>query len=329
MGCVAEDHNEVVVYSALDLEFARPILEEFERSSGIRVRAKYDVESTKTVGLTNALIAESARPRCDVFWNNEILNTLRLQRRNLLSPYDSPEKNRFPKDYRAADMTWYGFAARARVLLVNRELLPDRSEWPSSVLDLADRHWQHKVGLAKPLFGTTATHATILFERWGTDQATEFFREVSKNARVLSGNKQVARAVSRGQIAWGLTDTDDAIIEVEQGLPVAIVYPDQADGAMGTLFIPNTVARIRSGPNPNGAGQLIDYLLSAGTENRLAKSRSAQIPLGRGAATQDRVRTPSQIRAMQVDFEAAAAMWPKAAPILRHEFMWTSKSESR
>ena len=53
--------------------------DDFEKASGIRVLPKYDVESTKTVGLTAAIIAEAARPRCDVFWNNEILNTLRLE----------------------------------------------------------------------------------------------------------------------------------------------------------------------------------------------------------------------------------------------------------
>ncbi len=36
----------------------------------------YDTESTKTIGLTNKIRAERSRPRCEVFWNNEILNTL-------------------------------------------------------------------------------------------------------------------------------------------------------------------------------------------------------------------------------------------------------------
>ena len=68
----------VVVYTALDEQFSRPIFEQFTAETGIRVLAKYDTESTKSVGLTQALLAERARPRCDVFWNNEIVNTLRL-----------------------------------------------------------------------------------------------------------------------------------------------------------------------------------------------------------------------------------------------------------
>ena len=85
-GCLSQADREVVVYTALDAPFSQPILDSFEQKTGIRVRAKFDVESTKTVGLANAILAEAERPRCDVFWNNEILNTLRLKRKGLLAP---------------------------------------------------------------------------------------------------------------------------------------------------------------------------------------------------------------------------------------------------
>src|SRR5947207_1919885 len=83
-GCSFESSDEVVVYSALDREFSEPILERFTRESGVTTLPKYDLESAKTVGLTMAIIAEANRPRCDVFWNNEILNTLRLKDKGLL-----------------------------------------------------------------------------------------------------------------------------------------------------------------------------------------------------------------------------------------------------
>src|SRR4051812_3867168 len=71
--------DTVVVYTALDREFSEPVLKDYAKGSGVRVLPKFDVESTKTVGLTNLLVAEAARPRCDLFWNNEILNTIRLK----------------------------------------------------------------------------------------------------------------------------------------------------------------------------------------------------------------------------------------------------------
>src|SRR5207248_4016558 len=119
------------------------------------------------------------------------------------------------------------FAARARVLLVNTQLVPE-AERPTGIQDLTDPKWKGKVGIAKPLFGTTATHAACLFAAWGDDRAKAYFKGLKANGvQVLSGNKQVAQAVSSGQAAFGLTDTDDAMGEIDAGNPVAIVYPDR------------------------------------------------------------------------------------------------------
>ncbi len=104
--------DRVTVYSALDREFSEPLLRDFERRTGIRVLPKFDVESTKTVGLANLIIEEAAAPRCDLFWNNEVLNTLRLKEKGLLARFRPGAAADIPPAFKAKDGTWYGFAAR-------------------------------------------------------------------------------------------------------------------------------------------------------------------------------------------------------------------------
>ncbi len=325
---------EVVVYTALDSEFSQPILDQFAAETAIRALPKFDTESTKTVGLAEAIRAEAARPRCDVFWNNEILNTLRLEREGLLAVCRVRAAEDYPAMYRSPDGLWYGFAARARVLVVNTDLVPE-AEWPRSIFDLADPKWRGRCAMAKPLFGTTATHAACLFAHLGEERAREFFRAVKENdVQILSGNRQVSISVGAGQVAFGITDTDDVMVELEKAMPVAIVYPDQpqpqpgaseaggiaAEEALGTLFIPNTLAVIKGAPHPEAAQKLIEYLLSPEVETRLAQGRSAQIPLGRRVEVEPRVESPRTIKAMQIDFEAAADQWDTAARFLRDLF---------
>lgn len=319
VGCWQRGANDVVVYTALDREFSEPLLDEFQRQSQVVVVPKFDVESTKTLGLTQALIAEANRPRCDVFWNNEIINTIRLQKRGLLLPYQSSAGQAYPQQFRDPGGHWYGFAARARIFIVNTDLI-DEPNYPRSIQDLANEQWRDRVGIAKPLFGTTATHATVLFHLWGQDAATEFFTQVKSNAKILSGNKQVALSVASGQLAWGITDTDDANIEVLKGSPIAIVYPDQAEDAMGTLFIPNTIAIIAGGPNPAAARRFVEYVLSPPVEKALAQGPSAQIPLNPDVHVPTQAATLKEIRPVKVDFPAAANAWDIAAPILRDLF---------
>jgi iron(III) transport system substrate-binding protein len=312
--------DTVVVYSALDREFSEPLLKDYARRSGVRVLPKFDVESTKTVGLTNLIVVEAARPRCDVFWNNEIVNTIRLKEKGLLAPFRPSRAGDLPETFRAKDGTWYGFAARARILLVNTRLVAE-ADRPKGIKDLLDPKWKGKIGIAKPLFGTTATHAACLFAAWGDDRARAFFRDLKANGvQVLAGNKQVAMAVGSGQVAFGLTDTDDAMGEIDAGSPVAIVYPDRAPGGLGTLFIPNTLAIVKGAPHQKAAEALADHLLSPEVEAALAKGPSAQIPLLRSTDVKARVETPRTVHAMEVDFEAAARLWDKVAAFLVDEF---------
>ena len=317
-GGIAAD--TVVVYSSLDREFSEPILKAYGKRSGVRVLPKFDVESTKTVGLTNLIIAEAARPRCDLFWNNEILNTLRLKEKGLLAPFHPSHAGDLPETFKAKDGTWYGFAAAAAILIVNTKLVAE-ADRPKGIKDLLDPKWKGKIGIAKPLFGTTATHAACLFAAWGDEKAKGFFRDLKANGvQVFSGNKQVALAAGSGQIAFGLTDTDDAMGEIDAGSPVSIIYPDREPDGLGTLFIPNTLAIIKGSPHPKEAEALADHLLSPEVEAALARGPSAQIPLLKSTNVKARVETPKTVHAMEVDFEAAAKIWDKVAAFLVSEF---------
>ncbi len=316
---MSKKENEVVVYAALDREFSEPILRDIGAELNLNVLPRYDVESNKTVGLANAIIAEKNRPRCDIFWNNEILHTMRLQQAGLLEAWTCESSNRYPNEFVSADNQWYGFAARARVLIVNTDLVAE-ADRPTSINDLVDKKWKSKCAIARPLFGTSATQAAVMFARLGDAKAEDFYRRIADNAIVLGGNKQVALKVASGEFAFGLTDTDDAIIEIEAAKPVAIVFPDQGPDQPGTLLIPNTLCIIKNGPNAIRAKRLVERLLAADVETRLAKGDSAQIPIADDVTIRSRVEPNAELKIMKVDFPAAAKKWDSVAETLLEMF---------
>lgn len=324
-GC-GRSKERVVLYCAQDREFAEEILPEFTSQTGLEVIPKYDIESEKSVGLALEISREKNRPRCDVHWNNEILWTIRLEREGLLEPYASPSAAPYPSFAKAKDDTWHAFAERARVLLVNTNLLPKPEDRPRSLLDLTDPRWKGKIVMAKPNFGTSATQAACLFEVLGSEKAKQFYRGLKENGvQIVPGNKQVAEGVSEGQFAVGITDTDDAIGEVSAGKPVTIIFPDRdapKDNKMGTLFIPNTVAIIRGSSNLNGARRLVDFLLNPEVEKKLAESESHQIPMNPEvhASLPKEFATRQTAKAMEVNFEKAADLWDEVQEFLRNEF---------
>lgn len=329
-GCRTDSSSRVVLYCAQDREFAEGILHDFTARTGLQVPTRFDTEANKAVGLYEDLVREARRPRCDVYWNNEILATIRLQRQGLLEPYDSPAAAPFPAEFKAKDHTWQAFAARARVLLVNTELMKKRgiprAQWPASLLDLADPRWKGQVAMAKPMAGTSATQAACLFAAWGPEKAKAYYRGLKANGvQLVPGNKQAAEGVGQGQFLIGLTDTDDAFGEIEAGRPVALLFPDREappDSKLGVLFIPNTVAIIKGGPNPQGARKLVDYLLSPEVEAALAKSGSKQIPFNPNVKAElpKEMEAARTARRLPVDFERAAELWDEVQTFLRAEF---------
>jgi iron(III) transport system substrate-binding protein len=318
-GCTRRG-SRVVLYCAQDQEFAEGLLADFTRETGLVVEPKFDTEANKSVSLAVELEQEAGRPRCDVHWNNEILGTIRLGRKGVYEPYASPNAAPFPDSTRPADRIWQAFAARARVLLVNTNLVADGGP-PRGLFDLLDPRWKGRVAMAKPLFGTTATHAACLFAALGEDRAKEFFRGLKANeVGIVPGNKQAATEVSAGRYAVGLTDTDDALTEVRDGKPVVMIFPD-ADG-IGTLFLPNTLAVVKGAPNPDAARKLIDFLLRPESEKRLAEGGGFQIPLNPQvqADLPAGLLTPAQTRSLAVDFDRAADLWEPAQAFLRETF---------
>src|SRR3984957_10680459 len=124
----------VVVYVSHDQVFSEPILKDFEKETGVSVRAIYDPEETKSTGAMNRLIAEKNNPQADVYWANEPIRAEVLRQQGIAAPYISANSEGIPAAFKDADGYWTGFAARARVLLANK----NASAKPDSILAYAD-----------------------------------------------------------------------------------------------------------------------------------------------------------------------------------------------
>lgn len=235
----ARRENQVVVYCAQDQVYAEPIFKAFEKETGIKVRAVYDSEAVKTVGLANRLIAERSHPQCDLFWGNEEMRARQLAAQDIFRSTN--------------DCAAFGYRSRRIVINTNRVSL---AEAPHSLLELTNSAWQGKVAFAYPQFGTTATHFHALRQHWGDTQWEGWCRVLAGNKPFLvDGNSIVVKIVAQGEALIGLTDSDDIADAQREGLPVAMLPMTEE-----TLLIPNTVALVRDGPHPQTAERLFTFL---------------------------------------------------------------------
>ena len=296
--------SEVVVYTSEDKIFSEPVLQAFEKKTGIKVRAIYDTEETKSAGLVNRLIAEKDSPRADVFWSGDPVRPALLEFKGLVTPYISATSSDIPKIYKDEDGHWAGFSARARIILYNTDLVI-MDERPLSIFDLAKPMWRGQVAIANPLFGTTSIHMAALFIILGDEKAKKFLDDLKANGvKIVSSNSEVRRLVARGEVKMGITDTDDANVAVKEGKPVKVVFPDQT--SIGTLIMPNMVCLIKNSQNPENGKKLIDYLLSAEVEKSLAWAACAQMPLRYDVRTPADVLTIDAVKGINVNYHDVA-----------------------
>ncbi len=236
---VVTKNRDVIAYCAQDQEYAEPILREFTRQTGIKVRAVYDNEAVKTVGLANRLLAERPHPRCDVFWGNEELRTRQLTAQGVFRETNG----------------WGAVGYRSRRIVINSNRL-SLATAPRSLFELTNETWRGKVALAYPQFGTTATHFHALRQHWGDERWRAYCRALAANKPLLvDGNSVVVKMVGRGEAWTGLTDSDDIASGQAEGLPVASLPMNDE-----TLLIPNTIAVVRGAPHPESAQRLFEYL---------------------------------------------------------------------
>lgn len=274
----------LVVYCAHDAVFSKQVLEAFTAETGIAVQPRFDSEATKSLALTELLIKEKANPRADVFWNNQWLGTAALKSHDVLEPYKGKGFQRIPEAFRDPDGMFAGFGGRLRVYIVNTQ---------SIKADFADveRVFRSKAdhfAVAKPMFGTTLSHYSLLWHLWGGDQLKQYHNAMKQRGVIIrGGNGTTKNLVASGACHAGWTDTDDFYVAKDAGKPVGMLpirvgkTPDAKLDEGKVILIPNTVAIIKGAKRRKQAEALVDYLLSEANELRLANGRARQIPLGK------------------------------------------------
>jgi iron(III) transport system substrate-binding protein len=285
-GCWSKAQTrQVVVYCAVDQDLAEPILDEFKKRTGIEVLTRFDTEASKTDTLVQKIEAEAAAPVADVFWSGEIFRTIVLAQEGLLEPYEPSggaaggvgDANSIPSRYRDPNGRWHGFALRARAIAYSTQRVPADAV-PRGLEDLLDPRWKGRIAMADPRFGTTKGDVASWFAHYGLQTARKFLELLKANGvRPDGGNSTAVVKVANGLADLAMTDSDDVYAAQKKGWPIGMVLLDQ--GGAGVLTFPHTVAKVKGGPHPQEAAALMDYLLSAAVEERLAASDAHNTPV--------------------------------------------------
>jgi iron(III) transport system substrate-binding protein len=328
IGCSTRYEKQVVIHCDAKQAYAGPILASFARQfpkDEFQVVKRSLLQSNLQEFLQSDDTSPAEKLEGDVVWDTDLLRTLKRQREGLLLSRNWSIPRDWPSPFRASDGTWVAFAARARVLIINDQVGESVAN-PSSIFDLGAPLWKDTCGIASLSSPSVRVHLAIIasrcdFIKIDADQNQSIASEkqsldfekwtevLSQNVRIYEEESQLASAVVRGEIHWGVVDSDLAVAIRNQNPSVRIVFPDQTEGGFGTVLIPDTVSVMAAAKNPKVAGRLADFLISDDVEARLTISDSATIPLNPSPKELSRLLKGLDVRWAEVKVNDLVDAW--------------------
>ncbi|CAG1006511.1 hypothetical protein BURK1_03304 [Burkholderiales bacterium] len=266
--------DTVNVYSIWPENWARPMFEEFEKATGIKVNFVRFSSGEALARVT----AEKNNPRIDVLFGGPVETFAAGINEGLFEPYKSPSFARLPARFRHADGLWTAIADDPLVFMTNEKFLKEHNlQAPASWDDLLAPVYRNMLQMADArTSGTAVTRIFSVLEVNGRDEnkAFDYMRKLRPNIQLYTKSGGGGTLpVGLGQAAGGIFFIVDALDTKAKGYPVIISFPKEGIGTAA-----EGIALIKGAKNPDVGRKLIDWATSPAMQNHYAKYRINFVP---------------------------------------------------
>jgi iron(III) transport system substrate-binding protein len=257
--------EELVIYSGRSDRFVKPVVEAFTKQTGIKVV----LHSGSSTSLLNKLKLEGPRTSADIYISNDAGNLQKGDEMNLFKPVTAALAERIPANYRAADNSWIGVSARARVLVVNTK--QSDTDFVKSVFDLADPRLTGKLAITHSSNESYISGVTVYIQKAGKEKTSAWLAGMKRNVdnSVFNKHSKIVKAVADGKKAIGLVNHYYIYRHLEKhpDAPIRILLPDQGKDDMGVAWNVAGMAISKHSKHTAAAEKFIDFVTSeAGQE---------------------------------------------------------------
>jgi iron(III) transport system substrate-binding protein len=261
-------------YSIWPENWARPMFEEFEKATGIKVNF---VRFSSGEALARVL-AEKGNPRVDVLFGGPVETFAAGVAEGVFEPYKSPSFAQLPARFKHADGMWIAIADDPLVFMTNNKFLKDNNlSPPASWNDLTAAPYKNMLQMADArTSGTAVTRIFSILEVNGRDEAKAFayMKKLRPNVQLYTKSGGGGTLpVGLGQAGGGIFFIVDALDTKAKGYDVSISFPKEGIGTAA-----EGIALIKGAKNPELGKKLIDWATSPAMQNQFAKHKINFVP---------------------------------------------------
>ena len=274
VAATAQAADPVNVYSIWPENYARPMFQEFEKATGIKVNF---IRFSSGEALAR-VIAEKNNPRIDVLFGGPVETFAAGIKEGIFQPYKSPSFDKLPARFKQADGQWTAIADDPLVFMTNAGFLKSNNlQPPASWDDLLNPAYKNQLQMADArTSGTAVTRIFSVLEVNKRDEEKTFayLKKLRQNVQLYTKSGGGGTLpVGLGQAGGGIFFIVDALETKAKGYDVVISFPKEGIGTSA-----EAIALIKSAKNPEGAKKLIDFATSAAMQSKLADFKVNFVP---------------------------------------------------
>lgn len=247
---------DITLYSGRGESFVQPIIEQFERDTGLKVNVRYG----GTPELALLIQEEGRRSPADLFWGQDAGAMGALANAGLLATLPESLYNELPDIYTSETGQWVATSGRARVIAYSTTRV-DEAEIPESVFDLVRPEFKGRVAMP-PTNGSFQSFVTAMRVMHGDERTLEWLKGMAANDIVTFRNNTTAvQGIADGEADFALVNNYylPRFVSADADYPVAQTF--FAAGDVGNLVNVAGIAVLNSSRNQENAQKLVGFLL--------------------------------------------------------------------
>jgi iron(III) transport system substrate-binding protein len=292
--------KDLVVYSSVDEENAKKILNGFSKATGV----KYQMVFLSTGPALSRIEAEKANPQADVWFGAPNENHIMAKDKGLTQPYVSKNASAVDPNFRDPQGFWHAFYMNPLGIGVLADELNKRNiKVPATWADMTNAVYKGLIQMPSPqASGTALVVIMTLVQIHGENKAYELMKSMNPNVQTYTqSGTGPAKSLAIGEAKVAIQFTPAFLQLMDEGYPVKVVFPTEGVG-----YESPALSIVKGAKNLDSAKELVDWILAKEGQETLSAQKTFFFPVRKDVSAGKGLPRLSDIKLIEYDRDVLA-----------------------